>query len=233
MKNIFLDNTAKVQIVLSGSVTTNQLQWTCSYYNRTLSTGAVVEWEYSGVTNNTTAVDVCPAPASGSIRVIKNITIYNADTATAIWIIQLVDWWWTKIMARNTLTTLSSWSTDDNSYYVDISWKLNIAPRVTTITSSGTPTINTDNCDAVTITAQAANITSMTTNLSGAPANFQKLIIRIKDNGTARAITRGASFEAKGIALPTTTVISKVLTVWFIYDIVTSKRWCVASAQEA
>src|SRR5215813_10564180 len=37
-----------------------------------------------------------------------------------------------------------------------------ITPRVTTITSSATPTINTDNCDAVTITALAAAITSMT-----------------------------------------------------------------------
>jgi hypothetical protein len=108
-----------------------------------------------------------------------------------------------------------------------------VTPRITTITSSGTPTINTDNCDCVSITAQAAAITSMTTNLSGTPTNFQKLIIRIKDDGTARAITWGASFEAKGVALPTTTVISKVLTVGFIYDTVTSKWGCVASAQEA
>ena len=96
-----------------------------------------------------------------------------------------------------------------------------------------TLTINTDNYDAVTITALAEEITSFTTNLSGTPTNFQKLIIRIKDDGTARAITWGASFEAKGVALPTTTVISKVLTVGFIYDTVTSKWGCVAVAQEA
>ena len=107
-----------------------------------------------------------------------------------------------------------------------------IKPRITTITSSATPTINTDNCDAVTITALATAITSMTTNLSGTPNNFDKLTFRIKDNGTARAITWGASFEPKGVALPTTTVISKVLTVGFIYDSVTSKWGCVSSAQE-
>lgn len=107
-----------------------------------------------------------------------------------------------------------------------------ITRRVTTITTHATPTVNTDNCDAVTITAQAEAITSMTTNLSGTPTNFQTLIFRIKDNGTARAITWGASFEAKGTALPTTTVISKVLTVGFIYDTVTSKWGCVASSQE-
>lgn len=108
-----------------------------------------------------------------------------------------------------------------------------ITPRVSSEASSATPTINTDNVDAHSITALAAAITSMTTNLSGTPTNFQKLIIRIKDNGTAREITWGASFEAKGVALPTTTVISKVLTVGFIYDTVTSKWGCVASAQEA
>ena len=108
-----------------------------------------------------------------------------------------------------------------------------VTPRVSSETSSATPTINVDNVDAHSITALATAITSMTTNLSGTPTNFQKLIIRIKDNGTARAITWGASFEAKGVALPTTTVISKVLTVGFIYDTVTSKWGCVASVSEA
>jgi len=108
-----------------------------------------------------------------------------------------------------------------------------VTKRVTAIVSNANPTINTDNCDVVDITAQAADIASMTTNLSGTPTNFQTLIIRFKDDGTARGITWGASFEARGVALPTTTVISKVLTVGFIYDTTSSKWGCVASAQEA
>jgi hypothetical protein len=108
-----------------------------------------------------------------------------------------------------------------------------VTARVTTIASNATPTINTDNCDAVTITALAAAITSMTTNLSGTPTNFQKLLIRIKDDGTGRAITWGASFVAKGTTLPTTTVAGKLLTVGFIYDTVAATWGCVASAQEA
>lgn len=103
-------------------------------------------------------------------------------------------------------------------------------PRVGSTTSSATPSINCDIYDAYSITSLAAAITSVT--VTGTPSNFQKLIIRIKDNGTARAITWGASFEAKGMSLPTTTVISKVLTVGFIYDSVTSKWGCVAVAQE-
>jgi len=104
---------------------------------------------------------------------------------------------------------------------------------ITTITSHATPTIDTDECGFVTITALAEAITSMTTNLSGTPTNFQKLIFRIKDNGTARAITWGAKFVAKGVALPITTVLSKLLTVGFIYDTVAETWGCVAVANEA
>lgn len=108
-----------------------------------------------------------------------------------------------------------------------------ITPRITTITSHATPTINTDNCDAVTITAQAEAITSMTTNLSGTPTNFQRLLIRIKDNGTARAITWGTSFQSGSATLPTTTVAGKTLMVGLIYDSVDSKWTCEATGSRA
>jgi len=108
-----------------------------------------------------------------------------------------------------------------------------ITKRVTTITTSATPTVNTDNCDVVTITAQGEEITSMTSGLSGTPTNFQTLVYRILDDGTGRAITWGDSFQAMGVALPTTTTANKVLTVGFIYDSVDSKWGCVASVTEA
>lgn len=107
-----------------------------------------------------------------------------------------------------------------------------ITKRVDTVTSSATPTINTDNVDMFTITALATAITSMTTNLSGTPTEGQSLIIRIKDNGTARAITWGASFVARGATLPTTTVLSKYLYIGFIYNSVAAIWDCVAVVQE-
>lgn len=110
-----------------------------------------------------------------------------------------------------------------------------ITKRVTAITSSATPTINTDDCDAVDITALATAITNMSTNMTGTPTNKQTLVFQIKDDGTARAITWGTNFVAGGVALPTTTVISKILTVGFIYNTANSlNKWmCIASAQEA
>jgi len=100
--------------------------------------------------------------------------------------------------------------------------------RFDTIACSATPAIDTDILDAFSITALAVDVTSFTTNNTGAPTNFQKLIIRIKDNGTARALAWGSKFEAKGVALPTTTTANKTMTIGFLYDTVTAKWGCVA-----
>lgn len=104
-----------------------------------------------------------------------------------------------------------------------------IKPRVGTTTSSATPTINTDDVDYYSLTAQTADITSFTTNLSGTPTDAQKLWISI--TGTAaRAITWGASFESSTVTLPTTTVSTDRLDVGFVWNAVTSKWRCVAKA---
>lgn len=105
-----------------------------------------------------------------------------------------------------------------------------VKPRVGTTTSSATPTINTDNVEMFIITAQAAAITSFTTNLSGTPTNGQRLWIAITDNGTARSITWGSSFEASSVPLPTTTVLSTRMDVGFVWNSATSKWRCVAVA---
>lgn len=118
--------------------------------------------------------------------------------------------------------------------YVDAGTKTMTNTRFTkrtgTTTSSATPTINTDTVDYYSITALAAAITSFTTNLSGTPTDNQTLWISITDNGTARALAWGASFEASTVALPTTTVVSTRLDVGFVWNAATSKWRCVAVA---
>lgn len=94
-----------------------------------------------------------------------------------------------------------------------------VVPRTQTVTS-GTPIIPTgDTADIYTVTALA---TAATINApSGTPTNGQKLVIRIKDNGTARALTwttTSGAYRAVGVTLPTTTVISKVTYVGCIYN---------------
>lgn len=100
-----------------------------------------------------------------------------------------------------------------------------ITARVDSTTSSATPTINTDNIDTYKLTAQAVDITSFTTNLTGTPTDDQ--ILHIVIIGTAsRAITWGSSFEASTVALPTTTVSTDRLDVYFIWNTATSKWRC-------
>jgi hypothetical protein len=104
-----------------------------------------------------------------------------------------------------------------------------VTPRVSTTTSSATPTINTDSVDVYGLTAQAVDITSFSTNLSGTPTDGQ--LLRIYIVGTAaRAITWGASFEASTTPLPTTTVTTNRLDVGFVWNAATSKWRCLASA---
>jgi hypothetical protein len=118
------------------------------------------------------------------------------------------------------------------SYYDSVTATLTnkrITPRTGSTTSSATPTINTDNVDMYLLTAQAVDITSFTTNLSGTPTEGQKLWIVIVGT-SARAITWGASFESSTVTLPTTTVSTNRLDVGFVWNSVTSKWRCVATA---
>jgi len=99
-------------------------------------------------------------------------------------------------------------------------------PRTTSITSSATPSINVGSFDFLIITALAANITSIT--VSGTPVDGQRLMVRITDNGTARTITWGSSFQSGNATLLSTTVAGKTHHVGLIYDAVKAKWVCVA-----
>jgi hypothetical protein len=106
-----------------------------------------------------------------------------------------------------------------------------ITARVFAEASNGTITPALDSYDQHNVTAQAAagSIAAPT----GTPTAAQKFILRIKDNGTARALTWAGIYRAMGVALPSTTVLSKTLYLGFIYNSTDTKWDLVASAQEA
>lgn len=117
-----------------------------------------------------------------------------------------------------TLATLAGTETFSNK---------RITPRVGTTTSSATPTINTDNYDIYSLTAQAADITSFTTNLSGSPNNGDRLEIWIKATSSDRSITWGSSFEPRGYGLPTVAPAGLLLRAFFEYDTGNAKWGCI------
>lgn len=78
---ILTETTDNLQAVLAGSVTTNQLQCVSSW--RDVTTSAFAPGRTVTNTNNTTDVNIVPAPASSTQRIIDLISIYNRDTVAA------------------------------------------------------------------------------------------------------------------------------------------------------
>ena len=124
-----------------------------------------------------------------------------------------------------TIPTISSTDTITNK---------RIEPRIVSAASYTTDTgtsLSVATADIFVITAQAGAL--LFNNPGGTPVQGQKLVIRIKDNATARALTWGTEFRAMGTALPSTTVLSKTLYLGFFYNSTDVKWDLVASAQEA
>jgi len=101
-----------------------------------------------------------------------------------------------------------------------------INPRIVTAASYTTDTgtaLDVSTCDEFDVTAQAGAL--KLNNPSGSPVNGQKLIVRIKDNGTAQNLTYDTQFRAStDLALPSTTVLGKTLYMGFIFN-ATDTKW--------
>jgi collagen type VII alpha len=103
-----------------------------------------------------------------------------------------------------------------------------VTKRTNTTASSATPAINTDTTDEFDITALAANITSMTTSLTGTPTNGDELWIRIK-GAAAQTIAWGTSWASSGVAtLLATTAAGKTHKMKFEWDSTLAKWVCMA-----
>lgn len=104
-----------------------------------------------------------------------------------------------------------------------------ITPRVSSLSAPSSPlSWNSDSYDQFDIEGLSGNLTINAD--SGTPVDGQRVIFRIKDNGSARTLTwttSGAkSFRAVGVFLPTTTTASKVTYVGAIYN-ATDAYWDV------
>lgn len=103
-------------------------------------------------------------------------------------------------------------------------------PNVQSVASSATVTPTFSN-DLVKITAQAVALNLA--NPSGTAIDGWGMVIRIKDNGTARAITYGTQYRAVGVTLPTTTVLSKTLYIGAIWNAEDTTLDVIAVGQQA
>jgi hypothetical protein len=101
---------------------------------------------------------------------------------------------------------------------------LRIDPRVTSTTTASSliPSVATADIYAYTALASALTINAPT----GTPVDGDKLMFRLLDNGTARALTWDATYTVIGVTLPTTTTASKTTYVGCIYN-ANNTRWDV------
>src|SRR5689334_21979620 len=100
--------------------------------------------------------------------------------------------------------------------FTDVGAKFRILRGVTTTASTATLTPDSSTRQFQ-ITAQAAALSIA--NPTGSPYNGQAMLFRIKDNGTARAITwSGTKYRAIGVTLPVTTVVSKTMYIGAVYN---------------
>lgn len=105
---------------------------------------------------------------------------------------------------------------------VDITSTFSFQPVTRAVAASGTSGTITPNIDTTDV-YKAEGLTGGITiaQPSGTPVDGQKLLFRIKDNGSARAITwttsAGAFREVRAV-LPTTTVANKVTYVGCVYN---------------
>lgn len=139
------------------------------------------------------------------------------------------------------LTAIAALTPDDDDFIQrkDGAWtnrsaaqvKADLITRIGTVASSAAPTPNADNHDQYNVTALAAGATFGAP--TGEPTEGQSLVIRVKDNGTARALAFNAVYRAVGVTLPTTTVINKTLYLGFKWNDADETWDCLATAQEA
>ena len=109
MKPIVLDAiTKKMQLILSAAPATTQPDWVASYAD---ANGAIfTEGSSGGVANGATAVDIVAAPASGYRRIVSEVTIYNADTATVTATLRYNDNGTIRVIAKIEIGAGNTWS---------------------------------------------------------------------------------------------------------------------------
>lgn len=78
-----ISTTQKLQVVLAGNVTTNQLVVNVVWTDENIEGLDTKYASKQSVTNQTTDVDICDAPQQNFVRNIETITVYNADTVAS------------------------------------------------------------------------------------------------------------------------------------------------------
>lgn len=111
MKTLVLDGTAiSIQVAMSTSAATTNPTFVSTYADNAGS--GITEGATDGALNGSTDVTVVPAPTGSNRRVVKDITIYNGDTAAVTLFIKYDNNATQRTIAKVTLAVGDTWTTD-------------------------------------------------------------------------------------------------------------------------
>lgn len=111
MKTLVLNGTAvSIKIAMSTSAATTNPTFVTTYADN--SGSGITEGATDGALNGSTNVTAVPAPTGTNRRVIKDITIYNGDTAAVTVFIKYDNNGTQRTLAKATLAVGDTWTTD-------------------------------------------------------------------------------------------------------------------------
>lgn len=111
MKTLVLDGTAiSIQVAMSTSAATTNPTFVSTYADNAGS--GITEGATDGALNGSTDVTVVPAPSGSNRRVVKDITIYNGDSAAVTIFIKYDNNATQRTIAKVTLAVGDTWTTD-------------------------------------------------------------------------------------------------------------------------
>ncbi len=179
MKTLVLDGTAiSIQVAMSTSAATTNPTFVATYADNAGS--GITEGATDGQLNGSTDVTVVPAPTGTNRRVIKDITIYNGDSAAVTVFVKYDNNATQRTLAKITLAVGDTWTTDGT---FDANGNLKTVAGMVNLTTQ------------VTGTLPVANGGTGAATLTGV----------LKGNGTSAftAATAGTDYVAPGGALGT------------------------------
>jgi hypothetical protein len=203
MKTLVLDGTAiSIQIAMSTSAATTNPTFVTTYADNS-GTG-ITEGATDGALNGSTDVTAVPAPTGTNRRVIKDITIYNGDTAAVTVFIKYDNNATQRTLAKVTLAVGDTWTTDGafdtNGQLKTVAGFVNLATQVV-----GTLPVGNGGSGATTLTGVLKG--NGTSAFSAATAGTDYLappsgtaILKANSGGALANASAGTDYVAPGTA---------------------------------
>jgi hypothetical protein len=206
MKTLVLDGTAiSIQVAMSTSAATTNPTFVATYADNAGS--GITEGATDGALNGSTDVTVVPAPTGSNRRVIKDITIYNGDSAAVTVFVKYDNNATQRTLAKVVLQVGDTWTTDGtfdtNGNLKTVIGSVNLATQV-----SGTLPVANGGTGATTLTGvlKGNGTSAFTAATAGtdylAPPSGTS-ILKANSGGALANATAGTDYVAPSGALGT------------------------------